>query len=83
MKQEHWYYWFNTWRWKDKVKDIQFTTDDLLQGIQKHQDVVKEPQTFNTHLNNCKNKNSQAFKYYADFFLFLYVWIYIFWSTLF
>ena len=35
---------------KDKVKDIQFTTDDLLAGDSETQDVVKEPQTFNISL---------------------------------
>ena len=36
--------------YKDKVKDIQFTTDDLLAGDSETQDVVKEPQTFNISL---------------------------------
>ncbi|MEB4819921.1 hypothetical protein [Bacillus thuringiensis] len=36
---------------KDKVKDIQFITDDLLAGDSETQDVVKEPQTFNISLS--------------------------------
>ncbi len=36
---------------KEKVKDIKFTTDNVIAANTETQDVVKEPQTFNISLS--------------------------------
>lgn len=36
---------------KEKVKDIKFTTDNVIAANTEKQDVVKEPQTFNISLS--------------------------------
>ncbi len=36
---------------KEKVKDIKFTTDNVIAADTETQDVVKEPQTFNISLS--------------------------------
>ncbi|MGM2755243.1 hypothetical protein ACS2QP_28350, partial [Bacillus cereus group sp. Bce019] len=36
---------------KEKVKDIKFTTDNVVAADAETQDVVKEPQTFNISLS--------------------------------